>query len=154
MYSKKLEESTRSDKITMESLTKMKPSFAGHLSISLPISVILRKADPRSLLLALQKTYQGVIFWLAANETVKSKVIDFLRQVLRLLKRVEGSASRKATETQLLALVVPFNQERLDYYWSALSKHLPLCIERLEVLENSTIEPIFFLSESRLDLPC
>ncbi|PMD19081.1 hypothetical protein NA56DRAFT_214524 [Hyaloscypha hepaticicola] len=88
--------------------------------------------------LALQKTYQGVIFWLAANETVKSKVIDFLRQVLRLLKKVEGSASRKATETQLLALVVPFNQERLDYYWSALSKYLPLCIERLEVLENST----------------
>ena len=93
--------------------------------------------------LALQKTYQGVIFWLAANETVKPKVIDFLRLVLQLLKKVEVGASRKATETQLLALIVPFNKDRLDYYWSALSKYLPLCIERLEVLEGSTSELLF-----------
>jgi hypothetical protein len=93
--------------------------------------------------LALQKTNQGVVFWLAANETVKSKVVAFLSQVLRLLKQVEGSASRKATETKLLALIVPFNKERLDYYWSALLKYLPLCIERLEVLESSNSELFF-----------
>jgi hypothetical protein len=93
--------------------------------------------------LALQKTNQGVVFWLAANETVESKVVAFLSQVLRLLKKVEGSASRKATETKLLALIVPFNKERLDYYWSALLKYLPLCIERLEVLESSNSELFF-----------
>lgn len=98
--------------------------------------------------LALQKTYQGVIFWLAANETVKPKVIDFLRRVLQLLKKVEDGASRKATETQLLALIVPFNKDRLEYYWSALLKYLPLCIERLEVLEGSTSELLSCLSES------
>ena len=69
--------------------------------------------------LALRKTYQGVIFWLAANETIKPKVIDFLRRVLQLLKKVEVGASRKATETQLLALIVPFNKDRLDYLLSA-----------------------------------
>lgn len=90
--------------------------------------------------LALQKTYQGVVFWLAANETVKPKVIDFLTRVLQLLKKLEGEASRKGTETQLLALIVPFNKDRLDYYWSALLKDLPLCVERLEVLEGSTSE--------------
>ncbi|KAF4630477.1 hypothetical protein G7Y89_g7669 [Cudoniella acicularis] len=86
--------------------------------------------------LALQKTYQGVIFWLAANETVKPKVIDFLRRVFQLLKKVEDGASRKTTETQVLALIVPFNKDRLDYYWSALSRYLPLCVQRLEVLED------------------
>jgi hypothetical protein len=93
--------------------------------------------------LALQKTYQGVIFWLAANETVQPSVVDFLRQVLRLLKKVEFEASRKSTETQLLALIVLFNKERLDYYWSTLLKYLPLCIERLEELEGFTSELLF-----------
>jgi hypothetical protein len=64
--------------------------------------------------LALQKTYQGVTFWIAANETVKLKVIEFLQKILQLLKNVD-STSRETAETQLLALVVPFNKERLDY---------------------------------------
>jgi hypothetical protein len=93
--------------------------------------------------LALQKTYQVVIFWLAANETVKPKVIEFLRRVLQILKKVEAEASRKATETRLLALMVPFNKDRLDYYWSALLKDRPLCVEHLEVLEGSTSELLF-----------
>ncbi|KIN03025.1 hypothetical protein OIDMADRAFT_119255 [Oidiodendron maius Zn] len=63
--------------------------------------------------LALQKTYQGIIFWLAANETVKPKVRDFLREVLGLLRDIEGS-SKKAAETKLLALVVNFNKERTE----------------------------------------
>ena len=87
--------------------------------------------------LALQKTYQGVTFWIAANETVKLKVIEFLQQILQLLKNVDRT-SRETTETQLLALVVPFNKERLDYYWSALKKDLPICMERLDDLEGST----------------
>lgn len=88
--------------------------------------------------LALQKTYQGVTFWLAANETVKPKVIDFLSQILQLLKKVEVGASKKTTEMQLLALIVPFNEGRLDYYWSALRKDLKVCVGRLETLEGST----------------
>lgn len=87
--------------------------------------------------LALQKTYQGVTFWIAANETVKLKVIKFLQKILQLLKNVD-STSRETAETQLLALVVPFNKERLDYYWSALKKDLPVCMKRLEDLEGST----------------
>ena len=86
--------------------------------------------------LALQKTYQGVTFWIAANETIKPKVIEFLHQVLQLLKIVEG-VSRETAESQLLALIVSFNKERLVYYWSALNKHLPLCMERLQNLEGS-----------------
>jgi hypothetical protein len=64
--------------------------------------------------LALQKTYQGVTFWITANETVKLKVIEFLQKLLQLLKNVD-STSRETAETQLLAFV-PFNKERLDYY--------------------------------------
>lgn len=86
--------------------------------------------------LALQKTYQGVTFWVAANETIKPKVIEFLQQILLLLKNVD-SIPREDIETQLQALVVLFNRERLDYYWSALERDLPLCMERLEDLEGS-----------------
>ncbi|KFY98090.1 hypothetical protein V500_01800, partial [Pseudogymnoascus sp. VKM F-4518 (FW-2643)] len=38
--------------------------------------------------LALQKTYQGVTFWIGANETVKPKVIEFLQKILQVLKNV------------------------------------------------------------------
>jgi hypothetical protein len=86
--------------------------------------------------LALQKTYQGVTFWIGANETIKPKVIGFLQQILQVLKNVD-STSRETTETQLLALIVPFNKVRLDYYWSAVKRNLPLCIERLDNLEGS-----------------
>ncbi|TVY42409.1 hypothetical protein LOCC1_G004017, partial [Lachnellula occidentalis] len=97
-----------------------------------------RKGGSTVTALALQKTNQGVVFWLAANETVKVKVIDFLRTVLGHLKKVELGASTKTTETQLLACIVPFNNERINYYWKALSRDLPLCIKRLEALEGST----------------
>lgn len=89
--------------------------------------------------LALQKTYQGIIFWLAANETVKPEVRDFLGEVLRLLRDIEGS-SKKAAETKLLALVVSFNEDRLDFYWSRLRKSIPDCMERLTTPEITTSE--------------
>lgn len=89
--------------------------------------------------LAIQKTYQGVIFWLSANETLKPKVVGFLTRILHLLKKVEVKAI-KAMEAQLLALIVPFNKDRLKYYWSALEKHLPTCITRLEAMECSSSE--------------
>ena len=88
--------------------------------------------------LALQKTYQGVTFWLAANETVKPQVIDFLRNIFEILEQPEEKVSRKAREKQLMARIVPFNKERLDYYWSALDKDLDLCVQRLEILECTT----------------
>jgi hypothetical protein len=88
--------------------------------------------------LALQKTYQGAIFWLAANETVKPKVTSFLREVLQILKTVKDNRpSKKAIETQLLEHIVSFNEKRLEYYWSGLQINLSLCIERLGKLEGS-----------------
>ncbi|KFZ20014.1 hypothetical protein V501_00344, partial [Pseudogymnoascus sp. VKM F-4519 (FW-2642)] len=86
--------------------------------------------------LALQKTYQGVTFWISANETIKPKVIEFLKKILQVLKNVD-SAPRKATETLLLGLIVPFNEERLYYYWTALKRVLPQCMERLDSLGSS-----------------
>lgn len=86
--------------------------------------------------LALQKTYQGVTFWVAANDTVKPRVMDFLQQILQLLKNV-NSSSRANTESQLLSLVVAFNGDRLDYYWNTLSRDLPTCMDRLSGLEGS-----------------
>lgn len=86
--------------------------------------------------LALQKTYQGVTFWISANETIKPKVIEFLQTILQVLKNVD-SAPRKATETLLLGLIVPFNEERLYYYWTALKRVLPQCMERLDSLGSS-----------------
>jgi hypothetical protein len=88
--------------------------------------------------LALQKTYQGVTFWLAANETVKPKVIDFLRQIFKILKQAEDGVTKEDLERQLIARIVPFNEERLDYYWSALDKDLDLCVERLKLLQGTT----------------
>lgn len=81
--------------------------------------------------LALQKTFDGVVFWLAANETVESAVIEFLSRVLFLLKE-NSASSKKGVEAQLLALIVPFSKVRLDYYWRLLSRDLPLCIEYLK----------------------
>ena len=105
-----------------------------------------RKGGSTVTALALQRTNQGVIFWLAANETVKAKVILFLRNILELLKKVELGASRKTTETQLLVSIVPFNSERIDYYWKALERELSLCIERLEALEGSTSRIVSYSS--------
>ncbi|OBT85143.1 hypothetical protein VE02_05607 [Pseudogymnoascus sp. 03VT05] len=116
--------------------------------------------------LALQKTYQGVTFWIGANETIKPKVIEFLQQILQVLKTVNG-ASRQTAETLLLALIVPFNEKRLDYYWTALKKVLPLCMERIDDLESSAdakpppkeltalktlLSALPKLSETRIDL--
>lgn len=105
-----------------------------------------RKGGSTVTALALQRTNQGVVFWLAANETVKVEVIIFLRNVLEHLKKVELGASRKTTETQLLAFIVPFNNERIDYYWKALSRVLSLCIERLEALEGFTSKLVLYFS--------
>jgi len=89
---------------------------------------------------ALQKTYQGVAFWLAANETVKPKVINFLQKILQILKQAGEGVLRKTLEKQLMAQIVPFNEERLNYYWSALDKNLSLCVQRLEMLHGTTGE--------------
>lgn len=86
--------------------------------------------------LALQKTNQGVTFWISANETIKPKVIEFLQQILQVLKNVE-SASRQTSEMLLLSLIVPFNEKRLDYYWTALERVLPLCMERIDDLGSN-----------------
>jgi hypothetical protein len=40
----------------------------------------------------------------------------------------------------LMAQIVPFNEERLNYYWSALDKNLSLCVQRLEMLHGNTGE--------------
>jgi hypothetical protein len=88
--------------------------------------------------LALQKTHQGVTFWLAANETVKPKVMTFLQEILILLKNDNAKATRDAMEMQLLSRIVSFNEERLTYYWSALSGHLDQCIKQLGLLGAST----------------
>ncbi len=93
--------------------------------------------------LALQKTHQGVTFWLAANDTVKPNVKVFLQEILNLLKNIEVSATRDAIEMQILTKIVAFNVHRLDYYWSALSNNLDLCVERLELLEVSTSKFFF-----------
>jgi hypothetical protein len=111
-----------------------------------------KKGGPTVTAIALQKTNQGVVFWLAANETVKAKVIAFLRQVLKLLKQVELRASRKTTETQLLGMIVPFNKERIDYYWNALSRELSICITRLEALEKSTSKLLSLISSMNVIL--
>ena len=90
--------------------------------------------------LALQRTPQGVIFWISANSTVKEKTEVFLRKILQLLKKVEiKRASTKSTEAQLLARIIPFNERRLNFYWSALKKDLPVCVERLTDLEASFV---------------
>lgn len=81
--------------------------------------------------LALQKTFDSVVFWLSANETVRPAVIELLTNVLLLLKN-NSAASKKEMEAQLLALIVPFSKVRLDYYWHFLSRDLPLCIEYLK----------------------
>ncbi|PMD67018.1 uncharacterized protein K444DRAFT_510514, partial [Hyaloscypha bicolor E] len=50
-----------------------------------------KKGGSTATALALQKTYQGATFWIATNETVKLKVIEFLQQILQLLKNMDSS---------------------------------------------------------------
>ena len=92
--------------------------------------------------IALQKTFQGVTFWIAANETVKSQVRVFLMEVFLVLKSLKHEkvdvVSKKGTEALLLAKIVQFNEKRLKYYWSALQGDLQVCIKRLNALRGTT----------------
>lgn len=88
--------------------------------------------------LALQQTPQGVTFWLAANDTVKQRVMYFLQEILTVLKNMKDGVTKESIEAQLLNRIISFNKERLDYYWSALEDQMNLCTERLNVLEGST----------------
>ncbi len=67
-------------------------------------------------------------------------MIDFLREILKTLKQAEYGVSKKTLEKQLMAQIVPFNTQRLNYYWSVLDKDLDLCVKRLEFLEETTSE--------------
>ena len=96
-----------------------------------------RKGGSTVTAVALQKTYQGVTFWLAANETVKPKVTEFLREVLETLKKTKDQSDM--IEKQLIQQIVAFNEERLDFYWSIVSMELDSFARRLFISKNLVV---------------
>jgi hypothetical protein len=95
--------------------------------------------------IAIQRTCQGVKFWVAANQGVKDIVTDFLRDVLQNLKGASVEYER-AVQRSLLSKVVAFNKHRLDFYWKWLQGNLGLCLARLEKMIQC--------SGKLLQLPC
>ena len=104
-----------------------------------------RKGGSTVTAVALQKTYQGVTFWLAANETVKPKVTKFLRDILETLKKTKDQSDM--VERQLIQKIVAFNEERLVYYWSIVDIELDMFSRRLAKIENSSgkLTSLYFL---------
>jgi hypothetical protein len=94
--------------------------------------------------IAIQRTCQGIKFWVAANQGVKDIVTDFLRDVLQNLKGASVEYER-AIQRSLLPKIVAFNKQRLDFYWMSLQGNLCLCLVRLEemIQGSGKLLPLF-----------
>ena len=84
--------------------------------------------------IALQQTPAAVIFWVAANEDVKSKVKPFLETILSSLERLHskpaGSVIKEA-EDEVFRRAVQFGKSRIKAYMRCMKEPLDECREIL-----------------------
>lgn len=83
---------------------------------------------------ALEMKPAGVVFWVAANESVEDKVVSFLEEVLKGLEGVTGETSTMVEESTFRG-AVKFGRERVNAYWKLLQERFKLD-RSLKVLEN------------------
>ena len=97
------------------------------------------KGSRRVTAAALEKTPQGITVWLAANEKLEEKVIQFLETVLSDIQRIaelddRESRHRKGEQTveDLTSRVVAFNAPRIQTYCEQVArKHAPACLDTI-----------------------
>ena len=85
---------------------------------------------------ALEKTPQGITVWVAANEKLEKKVIQFLESVLLDIRRIselDDRGSRQGEgdriEEELTSRTITFNASRLLTYYKQVAQRVPKCLE-------------------------
>ena len=85
--------------------------------------------------IALQQTPAAVIFWIAANEDVKSKVKPFLETILSSLERLHSKPAEsiiKEAEDKVFRCAVEFGKSRIKAYLRCMKEPLAKCRKILE----------------------
>ena len=85
---------------------------------------------------ALEKTPQGITFWVAANEKLEGKVVEFLESVLSDIRRIselrdKDSRRREGDriEEDLMSRIITFNTPRILTYYKQVAQRVPKCLE-------------------------
>ena len=85
---------------------------------------------------ALEKTPQGITVWVAANEKLKEKVIQFLKSVLSDIQRISKLSDRDSRqregdriEEELTSRTIIFNTSRILTYYKQVVEQVPKCVE-------------------------
>lgn len=85
---------------------------------------------------ALEKIPQGIVVWLAGNETVGKQVIRFLESVLSDVQRISELNDRdvrlregERIEEDLTSRIIAFNTSRLTYYNQMARKRASECFK-------------------------
>jgi hypothetical protein len=81
--------------------------------------------------IALEMRPAGVVFWVAANENVKDKVVLCLRGILQNLAALE-SVSMATVEEGTFRSAVELGMPRVKAYWRFMQEPLNKCLKVLE----------------------
>ena len=95
---------------------------------------------------AMEKTPQGIIVWLAANENIEEKVVQFLRSILSNVQQVSAPPDKEVRleegeriKEELASKIIDFNTPRINSYYGQVLKTLTrLEIGSEEHKENGT----------------
>lgn len=88
---------------------------------------------------ALEQTPQGILVWLAANQNIGEKVIQFLENILSDIQRIaelDDRESRQLKGEQMLedltSKIVAFNAPRIQTYYEQVAlRHAPACLDAI-----------------------
>ena len=88
---------------------------------------------------ALERTPEGILIWLAANENIEEKVIQFLGMILSDIQHIaelDDMEDRQREGDQLpedlTTRIVAFNGPRIQtYYEQVARKHAPACLDTI-----------------------
>ena len=89
------------------------------------------KTPKRVTAVAIKKTPQGIIVWLAANKNIGKKVTQFLESVLSDIQQIstpnDEDGRQKEGERmkeELASKIIDFNTLRIDFYYSQVARIL------------------------------
>ena len=97
---------------------------------------------------ALEQKPQGIKVWLASNENIGDRVIQFLEKVLsdvQHISKLDDRESRQRAGEQtldgLISRIVAFNAPRIHTYYKQVARQrLPVCLEviKITLMKNGT----------------
>ncbi len=87
----------------------------------------------------LERTPQGITVWLATNEKIGEKVVEFLKDVLSDIQRIAEPDDRENRQKEggqtlkhLTSRIVSFNAPRIQtYYEQVARKHVAACLDTI-----------------------